>query len=159
MYKCFNSDLTNRYGTKFEVGKTYHANGAIKFGNNGNGFHMCQRLEDTLRYFDAMGNEVAICEVTGYGACDKGEDTIYDYYDMYAYENMTINKRLSREEIINYALQATGNRAQRFVTLYRLTPEEMILFEKKFEYDFSIGLAIDYYQRGIKDAYERKRKK
>ncbi len=57
-YKCFNSDLTNRYGSKFEVGKTYHAKGDIKFGNNGNGFHMCKNMEDTLRYFDAFNDNV-----------------------------------------------------------------------------------------------------
>ena len=57
----FNDDLTNRYGTKFEVGKTYHANGDIKFGNDGNGFHMCKNIEDTLRYFDAFNDNIRIC--------------------------------------------------------------------------------------------------
>ena len=53
-YKCFNENLTNRYNTKFEIGKIYHVNGNIKFGNNGNGFHICKNLEDTLRYFNSF---------------------------------------------------------------------------------------------------------
>ena len=61
-YKCFNEDLTNRYGFKFEVGNTYKVDGIIKFGIDGNGFHMCERLEDTLRYFDAMNLDVSVCE-------------------------------------------------------------------------------------------------
>ena len=44
-YKCFNKGLINRYGKKFEVGKIYHQDGDIKFGINGNGFHMCSNLE------------------------------------------------------------------------------------------------------------------
>lgn len=66
-YKCFNKDLINRYGMQFEVGKIYSVNGNISFGNNGNDFHMCVRLEDTLRYFDSFTQEIDICEVIGYG--------------------------------------------------------------------------------------------
>ena len=50
-YKCFNSDMTNRYGKKFELGKVYSTDGKVKFGNSGNGFHFCKNIEDTLRYF------------------------------------------------------------------------------------------------------------
>ena len=42
-YKAFDKGLINRYGTKFEVGKIYIAEGAIKFGNQGNGFHLCKK--------------------------------------------------------------------------------------------------------------------
>lgn len=62
-YKCFNKDLTNSYGTIFEIGQIYTIQGDIKFGTKGNGFHMCKRLEDTLRYFDGIHNEVSICLV------------------------------------------------------------------------------------------------
>lgn len=44
-YKCFNEYLTNCYGTKFEVQKTYTIdNDFVKFGLNGNGYHMCKNL-------------------------------------------------------------------------------------------------------------------
>ncbi len=78
-YKCFNKGLINRYGTKFCIEKTYHCDKQIKFGNNGHGFHVCKRLEDTLRYFDAMNKEVDICIVECYGKYDKQEDDYYDY--------------------------------------------------------------------------------
>ena len=73
-YKCFDKELINRYGTIFEVGKLYHSDNEIKFGNDGNGFHVCKRLEDTLRYFDAMNGEVDIAKVKCYGNYQKYED-------------------------------------------------------------------------------------
>ena len=44
-YKCFNKDLTNRYGRKMNVGEKYTANGAVNFGNVGHGFHFCKNIE------------------------------------------------------------------------------------------------------------------
>ena len=35
----------NNYGKKFSVGKIYITSGTIKFGNNGNGFHLCKNIE------------------------------------------------------------------------------------------------------------------
>ena len=65
-YKAFNSNMTNRYGRPFDEGKSYTINTAlrVKFGNDGTGFHFCERLEDTLRYFPAMEEEIKIAEVT-----------------------------------------------------------------------------------------------
>ncbi len=70
-YKCFYEGLVNLYGKKFEVGESYSNNGDVTFGNDGHGFHMCKRLEDTLRFFDTFNKEVDICEVVGYGNCVK----------------------------------------------------------------------------------------
>lgn len=39
-FKCFNEDLTNRYGKKFEVGFSYHLDGNIIFGNSGKLSHV-----------------------------------------------------------------------------------------------------------------------
>ena len=39
-YKCFDKGLINKYGKKFSVGKIYIMLGTIKFGINGNGFHI-----------------------------------------------------------------------------------------------------------------------
>ena len=80
-YKCFNEDLTNRYGAEFKVGKTYHVSGNIKFGNDGNGFHMCKNMEDTLRYFDAFNGNVRICLVYGFGKSNKYNDEYNGFYD------------------------------------------------------------------------------
>ena len=95
-FKCFKSGLINLYGTKFEVGKLYIMPGAIKFGLDGNGFHLCKRMEDTLRYYDAMHEEVDICEVVGSGKISESFDEYYGYYDMYAVSKLEILKKLTR---------------------------------------------------------------
>ena len=43
---------------KFELYKLYSTEGKIKYGLEGNGYHFCKYLEDTLRYYDAMNDEV-----------------------------------------------------------------------------------------------------
>ena len=61
-YKCFNEDLTNSYGKKFAIGQIYITTGALKFGNNGNGFHLCKNIEDILNnQMSIMG--IMICIV------------------------------------------------------------------------------------------------
>lgn len=158
-YKCFDKNLTNRYGMKFEIGKTYHTDGKIKFGNDGNGFHMCLRLEDTLRYFDAINNDVDICQVVGFGKKDIGEDSYNDYYDMYAFENMYIAKLLTREEIINYAIKLYDYRIKRFISQFKLTEEEINIFKEKFKHNPSILEYIAYYQEDDKEAFQRRYQK
>ena len=164
-YKCFNKGLINRYGKKFEIGRVYHSEGETKFGIDGNGFHMCERLEDTLRYYDAMNKDVDICIVNCYGNYDTKNDYYYDYFDMYAYEYMEIQRVLSRDEIIAYALNLQGFQAERFLSLYRLTPFEIELFKDHFRGNNSILNVIAYYQEKNVDVYEdnnpyvRKRKK
>ena len=163
-YKCFNKNLINRYGIPFEVGKTYSASGDISFGNNGNGFHMCLNLEDTLRYFDGFNSEIDICEVIGYGNFVLFEDNYYGYYDMYSVEKIQIIKKLSREEIIDKMLNSIEFRVIRFIQGYKLSPFELQLFKDRFANNISILNAISYYQEGNLDIYSesspsRKRKK
>ena len=155
-YKCFNKDMTNRYGVPLEVGKTYSIEGDIKFGNDGNGYHFCKNLEDTLRYFDAVNDEVSICYVKGFGNIDEYEDDYYGYYDMYASSNMEIIKKLSREEIINYALNLYPFRACRFIQLFKLTTDEIVLFKNKFKNDKDVINSLLYYQLGDKEVYKRR---
>ena len=148
-YKCFNRGLINRYGKQFEVGRTYHMDGEIKFGNDGNGFHMCMNLEDTLRYFDAMNNDVDICRVKGSGKFCKGIDEYNGYYYMYAFENMYIEKQLIREEIIAYGLNLHEMRAKRFVSQFKLTQDEIAIFKEKFKKSYIVLDTIAYYQETI----------
>lgn len=155
-YKCFNEDLTNRYGFKFEIGNSYKVDGIIKFGINGNGFHMCERLEDTLRYFDAMNLEVSICEVVGNGEIVSFYDEYNGYYDMYSVEEMTILRKIERDEIISMILDVNEFRVIRFLQLYKLNEEEIKLFQDKFRHNIEILDVIDYYQYGIKDVYSKK---
>lgn len=152
-YKCFYSGLINRYGIRFDIGKTYYTNGEIKYGNKGNGFHMCSNLEDTLRYFDAFYDYVDICLVEGYGKTDCFEDEYNGYYDMYACEYLRIIKVLTREEIIDYALNLNEMRVKRFISQFKLNKEEIELFKNKFSKYPDVLNCIAYYQENKKDVY------
>ena len=156
-YKCFNQGLINRYGHKFEMGKTYHAESEIKFGNNGNGFHICTNLEDTLRYFDAFNNEVDICLVCCYGDNSLYNDEYYGYYDMYAFEYMKIIKKLSREEIFEYAKRLSDYRLKRFISLMKLTQNELEEIKNLFKDNEDILKCILYYQENKTDVYALKK--
>ena len=153
-YKCFKKGLINVYGVSFKVGETYHCDGNIMFGIDGNGYHMCERLEDTFRFFDT--NAVDVCEVIGFGECIKRDDEYNDYYDMYVCENMYIVKKLMREEIILYGLNLLEFRLLRFISLFKLNDEEKKLFRDKFKNDILVNEFIDYYQDNKRDAFVRK---
>lgn len=158
-FKCFNSDLTNRYGVKFEVGKTYRIDGKITFGITGNGFHFCKNIEDTFRYYDTFNDDVCVCQVTGNEKYLTYSDDYYGYYDMYSVEYLTINKICSREEIINMGINLNRVRVIRFIQGYDLTDIEIKLFKEKFKSDELVLNAISYYQEGNKEVYNRKVKR
>lgn len=162
-YKCFNHGLINRYGKKFELNKVYHADPPIKFGNKGNGFHMCKHLEDTLKFFDAKNELVDITKVTCFGEFDEipntYENEYNDNYDMYAYEYMIIDQLLTRNEIISYILKIYDERVKKFLMYYRLTEEEIALFRRIYKNNETINAYIDYYQQNQKDAFIRRRTK
>ena len=154
-YKAFDKNLVNRYGTKFQVGKIYIAEGIVKFGNNGNGFHLCKNMEDTFRYFDAMEKEIDVCKVSGSGDIVEYCDEYYGYYDMYAVSELEILSKLSRKEIIDYALRLNDIRLKRFLSGYKLNDEELELFIKKYKDNISVKQVIDYYQKKELDAFTR----
>lgn len=156
-YKAFNNDLSNRYGKDFEEGGVYTVEGPISFGNYGNGFHFCERLEDTLRYFDAMDDEIKIAEVIGRGEIVEYFDDYYGYYDMFAASELEVVKVLSREEIVGpYLMCSNSERVKRFVSGYRLTPLEKDVLRTAHHNKMDVLQAIDYHQDGILDAYDRK---
>ncbi len=148
-FKTFNHDMTNRYGVKFEIGKLYISSGFVRFKYNG--FHLCNNFEDTLRYFDAFNEQVNICSVLGYGDIDVYNDEYYGYYDMYAVQKLYIDSILSRDSILKMAKELPNYRLQRFVSLYKLTEEE-IDFLKPYTDD--VGNAIEYYQHQKINVYE-----
>ena len=154
-YKAFNKGLVNRYGMDFLEGKVYEKEGELKFGNDGNGFHFCERLEDTLRYFPGMEEEIDIAKVTALGDLEEYEDDYYGYYDMYCTNKLRIDKILTREEIIEMFLNTYSERAIRFVKGFKLTPEEIEMFKTKFAKDMNVLKAISYYQEGNMDAYTK----
>lgn len=144
-YKCFNSDLTNRYGMKFEIGKSYSVNGEISFGNNGNGFHFCKNLEDTFRYFPALEEDVSVCLVKGYGTMYEYEDDYNGYYDMYSCSNIDIIKQLSRDEIVDIMINSNELKVCRFIQCFRLNDNEIEMFRNKFKSN-NVNFYIENYQ-------------
>lgn len=68
-YKGMHSDMTCR-NMKYEIGKTYHAEGTVKLCSNG--FHFCRKLTDVFDYYDRKnGNrffEIEAEEVDNDGA-------------------------------------------------------------------------------------------
>lgn len=155
-YKAFDKDCVNSYGTKFEEKKSYHIDGKLKFGNNGNGFHFCKRLEDTLRYFDGLNEEVNIALIEANNISEEYCDEYYGYYDMYVASDIYIEKFLSREEIIDYILSKHTYSVERFLMCYQLTEEELKIFKEKYTNCQRIIDTISYYQENNKETYKQK---
>lgn len=154
-YKAFNVDMTNGYNVTFEEGKKYTVEGPIIFGNCGNGYHFCERLEDTFRYFPALKKEIKIAEVTGLDEVVEYSDEYYGYYNMYVVRTLLINKILTREEIIEKILTLSEHNVLRFVKGFKLTEAEKELFRILYAKNIKINLAISYYQDGDLEAYEK----
>ncbi len=153
-YKCFYQGLINEYGQTFSIGKIYIAEGTIRFGPHGNGFHLCKRMEDTFRYIDAFHREIDMCFVRGDGLIKEGYDDYNEYYEMYAVQKLEIIKKLTREEIITRGLKARN--VERFIQGIRLQPQEIELFKAAFPQEDLIQRAIAYYQEGQMDAYQKR---
>ncbi len=158
-YKAFYKNHKNRYGLLFEEGTTYQDEGKIEFGNSSRGgFHMCKRLEDTLRFFPGDEDNVSIAEVTGKGKIAKFEDDYEGYYDMYSVEKLTINRFLDRDEIIGHFLYdyaIDDDRVCRFIQLYKLNDEEIEEFKYKYGDSDKVMKFISYYQDNDKDAFNK----
>lgn len=152
-YKAFNQDMTNRYGIPFSVGHTYQATGAISFGNNGNGFHMCKNLCDVFRFFPCFEQEIKVAEVTGAGQLVRYDDEYNGYYDMYAVEILYIKNILTRDNIISSMLMTHELNLKKFLMTFSLTEEEKRKFLQKYYQNKQIISWLLYYQYGRKDAF------
>ena len=116
------------------------------------GYHFAKRLEDTLRFGEAINEKVVICEVTSLGDVIEYEDDYYGYFDLYVTSKLRIDKILSRKEIIEYADSLKGSRLYRFIQTMKLTDEEAEYFKGR---SFTIDNYIDYYHYNIEDAFNR----
>ncbi len=154
-YKAFNEGLTNRYEYKFELGRVYRVTGDIKWGINGNGFHMCQYFEDCFRYFDSETCELAL--VRGFGEMQCYDDEYFGYYDMYVCEGMEVLRILSHSEIIELALDLYNYRIEKFIKTFKLTDDEIKIFKKVYGNNEYILDYISYYQENDEDAFVKRR--
>jgi len=155
-YKCFKKGLINHYGMKFEIGKTYKATGPIKFGIYGNGFHMCEFLEDTFRYY-LDEEEPVLCLVEGSGESVQYDDDYFGYYNMHSVECLKIIRIIEREEIINYFLKLVDFRFSKALQTFKFTEEELLLFKERFKNNQHIVHLISGYQEdGLKRILKKK---
>ena len=157
-FKSFNHGLISEYNFTFKENTCYHLDGKIKYQKNG--FHFCERLEDTLRYYTAMKDDIDIARVVGFGKVIKQEVEGYtvDDYEVLVASDIKILNVMSRKEIIDEMLshQSNFDRMSRFISLYKLTEEEIQVLKSSLEYE-GLNKYIDYYQYGDKDAFTRKR--
>ena len=153
-YKSFDESFKDISGNILKEGNCYHVDGEIKFGINGNGYHFAKNLEDTLRY-QVKGEynlvNPKITQVLGYGKIVESFDDYYGYYDLYASSDIKILKYLTRDEIIDYALKLNSYRMTRFISLYKLTKDEIRFFKEKY---LDVSLAILYFQKCQLDIYK-----
>lgn len=154
-YKAFNKDRTNRYGIPFEEGESYHIDGYLKFGNFGNGFHMCTELSDVFRYFPNDDEDIAVAEVTGYGDCFKYDDEYYGYYDMYVVSDIKIDKFMTRDDIIDRIFNDSEFNVRKFLATFRLNEKEKLLFLRRFLNSYDMCSFILYFQFGYKNVFEK----
>lgn len=153
-YKAFNKDLTNRYGKHFNAGRLYEVDGPVKFGNEGNGFHMCTTLADVFRYVDAINDEVKVAKVIGSGEMVSYNDEYEGYYDMYACSKMYVSRFLSREEILFIICSSSNHDIIKFLRTYKLNEKELEFMVSKFKDNPVVYKGIMYYQYGHKDVYD-----
>lgn len=132
-FKAFKSDLTNKYGQKFELAKKYmNPNQNLKFGSYGtkdNGFHMASSLPDTFRFFNPTLDNI-YCEVEGSGKIITVDNYYYDSAPMYVAETMEIKKILTRDDIIEMAYNASTEELSRYIALFPFTQDELITLRK-----------------------------
>ena len=63
-YKALNADMTSEYGNMtYELGKWYQIEGELKMCENG--FHFCNTLEETLRFYPLKGSRFFKVEADG----------------------------------------------------------------------------------------------
>ncbi len=141
-YKVLNKGLINRYGFKYELNKKYKLDGTLKWKENG--FHFCTYPEDTLRYIDAFNEEIDLTEVEGSGELQLYEDDYYGYYDMYASEEIIINRIVPREEFISMVVNSKNpDRVKRLISGIKLTEDEINFIRERYN---NLDFYIDYYQ-------------
>ncbi len=158
-YKAFNNTMENRYGVKFEKNKKYSVEGKLQFGNNGNGFHFCKNLEDTLRYVNAMNEEIKIALVSTDDRYLKYDDEYYGYYDMYVSSSIVIEHILTRDEILKHIMNSNILSINRFLSLFRLADDEIKTFKQKYAKSMQILDTISYYQEKNLDTYTKSMQK
>ena len=151
-FKVYDENFKDRYGLTYEIGKSYHRDGKIKWHQKG--FHFCSNPEDTFRYIDGF-KPIHLVYVKGYGDIEEYNDEYYGYYDMYVSSDIELIKEITHEEFIENIInnKITEPQIIKVVRDLKLTEEEITkILEKYNNINYLINY-IDYFQRGNKEAF------
>ena len=158
-YKGFKKGLINAYGVKFKEHQDYKVDlnkKDLKYGTRGYGFHFAENLEDCLRYYNGLEEEIDIAKVKALGNVLESYDDYYGYYGLYVTDHIYIEHVMTKEEIINYIKNVNPLRIERFIEGYKLTDEEIAIILKENPNNYRLIKAINYYQNKNKFVYTRR---
>ena len=128
-YKTFNKGLITQQGNKLELDKLYEIKETPIFRKQG--YHMCENIEDTLRYFDC--NNIDICRAEGYPQILKSQDEYNGTGEIYCCQKILLTHLLTRKEIIEEAKKMYNPfRFYTFIASFPLTEEEKKYFMEKY---------------------------
>ena len=152
-FKAFNKGLITRQGEQLELKKIYEIEEHPSFGKRG--FHMCENLEDTLRYFDC--DNIDICRVEGYPEIVKYVDDYNVSGEMYSCQKIKLTHIMTEEEIIEEADKMNMFSFHTFSSLYKLNEEQIKYFVEKYINENWIleNIIYHYYDKTI---YEQRQK-
>ena len=151
-YMALKVDGTDKYGDKFELGKSYHVDGPIRarFGSKSDGFRFCTNVAETFRFIDSEDVKVAVVEATG--QFDSSLDE-YNDYEIYACSDLSLIKYLTREEIINLTLLEGRRSIEKLVKTYKVNEEERDILLNHVRGDNQMIGYVLYYCFGKEDIY------
>ena len=156
-FKAFNTDILESLEKNNEGKIIIQKDTKEKYKN---GIYLAKNIEDSLKYVDRT-KEISIAKVKGFDNVEERYNSFYEFYGIYTADNVEIQKILSRKQIINEVLKGKNNdfRIQRFISLYKLTDEEIDTLRKECQGIVkNLDKYIEYYQYGQEDAFTRKRK-
>lgn len=99
-YKAMNSDLTGRFGTQYEVGKTFYTGD----DDDWTWFHYTDNITDTLHFYHT--SDVRFCEVKPLGKI-VNFGRIHPYY--WTTNRIEIVREIPRDEIYEMLLEEKCN--------------------------------------------------
>lgn len=74
-----------------------------------------------------------LCSCVGWGKTHKIDDEYNGYFNMYSCEYIKLIKLYKRKEIIEHMLTESDDSIKNFVLTYKLTLDEIELFENLFK--------------------------
>lgn len=128
-FKAFNKGLITRQGDKFELDRLYEIKGTPVFRRQG--YHMCEFLEDTLRYFDC--SNIDLCNVVGYPQIISYYDEYNGSGEIYCCQKIVLTHLMTRDEIIEEAKKMYNPfRFYTFIASFPLNDDEKKYFLEKY---------------------------